>query len=306
MHTIKFVAQHTGLSQHTIRAWERRYAALSPERTATNRRLYTVEDVQKLRLLQKAVQEGHSIGQIAALPITSLQLLVSESKSAVEAAASPLDPGKTGNAPVFLDDCMNAVERLDAEALDVSLSRAAALLGAMPAIEHVILPMLTRIGESWREGGIRPAQEHMATAVVRTFLGRTLSDFEPNMHAPLLVVTTPVGQLHELGALIAGVTAASEGWRVLYLGPNLPAEEIAGAALQSGAKAIALSIVHPPDDSRIWQELASLRKFTGEGLAIFAGGRASEVYSVRLASIGASHILDLQGLRLELEALRSR
>ena len=73
MHTIKFVAIHTGISPHTIRAWERRYSALSPDRTATNRRLYSTTDIEKLSLLQRAVQAGHSIGQIANLAATANQ-----------------------------------------------------------------------------------------------------------------------------------------------------------------------------------------------------------------------------------------
>src|SRR5579871_2950965 len=88
MHTIKFVAQHTGLSAHTIRAWERRYAALSPERTATNRRLYSTDDMEKLSLLRRAVQAGHNIGQIARLSLSDLQRLLAQNE-ALEAERVP-------------------------------------------------------------------------------------------------------------------------------------------------------------------------------------------------------------------------
>jgi methanogenic corrinoid protein MtbC1 len=99
----------------------------------------------------------------------------------------------------------------------------------------VIVSLLHRVGERWYEGSLRIAQEHLASAVVRGFLGSQREVFDYPETAPTLVVTTPAGQLHELGALVVATAAASEGWRATYLGPNLPAEEIAGAAEQDEA-----------------------------------------------------------------------
>lgn len=296
MHTIKFAARHTGLSQHTIRAWERRYTAIAPDRTATNRRLYSIEDIEKLSLLHRAVQAGHSIGQVAHLSIPELQRLFADAPAAEpESQPSP-----------YMEECLRAVERLDAQGMEDALARAAALLGAAALIDRVLLPLLQSIGERWREGDVRTAHEHMASAIVRTFLGRMLDAFQPPALAPRLIVTTPAGQLHELGALIAAVTAASEGWRVLYLGPNLPSEEIAGAAHQAGARAVALSIVYPPDDPRLGQEIVSLRKHLGQEIPILAGGRAAAAYRDALNSIQAIHIPDMPTMRTELEGLRTR
>ncbi|HLK59952.1 MAG TPA: MerR family transcriptional regulator [Chthonomonadaceae bacterium] len=297
MHTIKFAARHTGLSPHIIRTWERRYGALTPDRTATNRRLYSNEDMEKLTLLHQAVQSGHSIGQIAGLSLPELQSLTAETIRTTQTALPPMAS--------HLEASLHAVEGLDAESLEYHLTRAAALLGAAALIEQVILPLLQRMGDQWREGELRPAQEHMATAILRTFLGRTLASFQPPALAPRLIVTTPVGQLHELGALIAAVTAASEGWRVLYLGPNLPAEEVAGAVHQANAAAVALSLVYPPDDPRLVQELVSLRTYLGPERSVFVGGRAATAYRTTLDAMGFLHIEDMQALRGRLEALRS-
>lgn len=305
MHTIKFVANHTGLSPHTIRSWERRYAVLSPDRTATNRRLYTVEDMEKLSLLHRAVLGGHSIGQIATLSVSELKGLLIEERT--KESALPKQMASAAGAYIphsYLEECLNAVERWDADALEYALTRAAAMLGTVAMLDQVMLPLLERIGEDWREGDVRPAQEHMASAVMRTFLGRTLAAFQPPAQAPRLIVTTPIRQLHELGALIAAVTAASEGWRVLYLGANLPAEEIAGAAYQSHAGAIALSIVYPPDDPTLAQELDTLRRSVGPEMSLLVGGRASANYTIALQSVGAIRITDMSALRRTLESLR--
>lgn len=299
MHAIKYVARRTGLTAHTIRAWERRHAALSPQRTATNRRLYSDADVERLILLRRAVEAGHSIGQIAGLSSAELHALTAPHQ------AEPPEVGEPPEMDPRLAECLRAVERLDAEGLEAVLTRAVTALGAVAFTEQVVLPLVDRIGHGWREGAVRTAHEHLGTAVLRTFLGQMTSAFQSPAHAPRLVVTTPAGQLHELGALIAAMVAASEGWRVTYLGPNLPAEEIAGAVQQSGARAVALSIVYPPDDPRLPQELTALRKHLGPEIAILAGGRAATAYLRTLSAIGAVVLHDMRGLRAELEAMRA-
>jgi DNA-binding transcriptional MerR regulator/methylmalonyl-CoA mutase cobalamin-binding subunit len=307
MVTIQFAARHAGLSPHTIRAWEQRYAALAPDRTSTNRRLYSGEDLDKLALLNRAVQAGHRIGQIAALSISELQSLLSDLRTSgtLQSAPAVVATAATASLP-YLEECLQAVAELDGKALEYGLTRAAAKLGAAAMIDQVALPLLRRIGESWRDGETRPAHEHMATAMIRTFLGNTLASFQPSALAPRLIVTTPVGQLHELGALIAAITAASEGWKALYLGPNLPAEEIAGALHQTRAEAVALSIVYPPDDPRIQHELGALRKHLGQTTPIFVGGNAAADYRPALHAISAIHTEDMPAFRVALEVLRSR
>jgi hypothetical protein len=91
-------------------------------------------------------------------------------------------------------------------------------------------------------------------------LGNAAKPFGATDQAPILVVATPGGQVHELGALLVGTTAANLGWQVTYLGASLPAAEIAGAARQKGARAVALSLVYPEDDPQLASELAPLRE----------------------------------------------
>ncbi len=307
MHTIKFVAQHTGLSQHTIRAWERRYGALLPDRTATNRRLYSAEDIEKLKLLQRALKAGHTIGRVAGLSTEALQQLLSGSDTPVKGVSDDkTSKQSTPEQASFLKEALAAVAKLNGEVLEYTLTRAAAILGSAAVIEHIILPLLETAGSDWASGASRPAYEHLASSVVRTFLGRTLTSFQPSSGAPRLIVTTPRGQLHELGALMAAVTAASEGWRSIYLGPNLPAEEIAVAAHQSGASAIALSIVYPSDDATLEEELNALRKHIGQKMPILTGGRSAAGYARALKSIGAVSVEDLPRLRIALDALQFR
>lgn len=299
MHNIKYVSRVTGLSPHTIRAWEKRYSALSPDRTDTNRRLYTGEDIDKLLLLTRGIQEGHSIGRIAHLTREELQGLVNPNFPNRETSRPPngtLEPSDT-TVQALLKQCLSAIHMMDSIALSETLTRASALLGTPQLMESLLSVLLYEIGERWREGSVWIAQEHMASAVIRTFLGRTLANFQPVAEAPCLIVATPVGQFHELGAMMAGVTAALEGWRILYLGSNLPAVEIAGAVHRSGSKAVALSIIYPSDDLRLPEELEALRLYVGKEVDIIVGGRDSVAYRVAVQKIGATLISDMQELR---------
>ncbi|MBK7092550.1 MAG: cobalamin-dependent protein [bacterium] len=145
----------------------------------------------------------------------------------------------------------------------------------------------------------------MATAIIRNHVGALLASMRYPINRPSIVVATPAGQLHELGALVVAVAAALEGWRPVFLGSNLPADEIAGAVQKSGARAIALSVVFPFDDSKLPAELSRLRRILPESVSIMIGGRTAEAYKDTIASIHAFRVTDIDTFRLQLELLRS-
>ena len=301
-HPIKVAVRRTGLSAHVIRVWERRYGAVAPARTETNRRLYSDDDIARLQWLQRAVQAGQSIGRIARLPTDQLVKLAGAGRE-----AAPSTPGPTagdGRGGEFLEGSLAAVRDLDAESLQDHLARASVALSQRALLEEVVQPLMERIGRMWQEGALRVAAEHMATAVVRGFIGGLRPGPAANGAAPRVVATTPAGQMHELGALIASLAATSEGWNSTYLGPDLPAEEIAGAAAATGARAVLLSIVYPGDDPRLGGELIKLGGLLGEEVALLAGGRAAPQYAPFLERAGALTPATLDDLRDSLRLLR--
>jgi DNA-binding transcriptional MerR regulator/methylmalonyl-CoA mutase cobalamin-binding subunit len=296
-HSIKVVARRTGLSAHVIRIWEKRYKAVAPDRTATNRRLYSEEQIERLNLLRDITRAGHSISHIAGLPVEKLRQLAGES------SRTPTTAGMSV-APKYLDDCIAAVQALDFHALEDALKRAELVLGSQGLLQRVIGPLAQVIGDLWRDGTITAAHEHFATAVIRIFLGHAAKPFAGTVNAPVLVVATPTGQLHELGALLAGASAANLGWHIIYLGASLPAAEIAGAAKQNHARAVALSLVYPEDDPRLEHELMRLRELLSPEVALLVGGRAVPAYSDALGKAGALPIKDLMHLCSTLDELR--
>ena len=305
-HPIKVVENRTGLTAHTIRVWEKRYQAVTPDRTPTNRRVYSDEDIERLQLLRKATRSGRSIGQVAGLPTDELRSLIAEDEAATSEQLNGLDtPVVAGRPEEFLERAMVAVEQLDAPALQRTLAHASLSLSKPALLEELIVPLMYRIGDRWREGQVRVAHEHLASVVVRTFVGNLEPAAELPASAPAIVVGTPTGQCHELGALIVAATAASEGWRVIHLGPNLPAEELASAAHQASARAVALSIVYPADDPNVDLELKKLRQSLPQDVAILVGGRVASNYLGTCQAVGAAQLKDMISLRVVLEALRS-
>jgi methanogenic corrinoid protein MtbC1 len=298
---IEAVAQRSGLSQHLIRIWERRYAVVRPVRTESNRRLYTEADVVRLALLNRAVHAGHRISDIATLSTPKLEQMVGKDfpNPAVSRAK-----GK-GASPNFFELALNAIVQFDSEELGAILSHAEVDLGQARALDQVVMPLMEKLGEMWKDGSIRIAHEHMATAVIRNHVGALLASMRYPANAPSIVVATPAGQLHEVGALIVAVAAALEGWRPVFLGSNLPADEIAGAAQKSAARAVALSLVFPSDDPKLPAELNRLRRLLSDQVSLLIGGRAAEAYGNAIDSIHASRMTDIGTFRRQLDLLRS-
>jgi DNA-binding transcriptional MerR regulator/methylmalonyl-CoA mutase cobalamin-binding subunit len=300
---MRVAARRTGLSPALIRVWERRYGAVTPRRSGTRRRLYNEAEIVRLQLLRDATRAGHAIGQIAHLGDGALRELLSTGpREERVGAASAAGAQPSGEDPV--EECLAAIRRLEAAHLEAVLSESAALLGQWGMLERVIVPLVQRMGEEWQRGGLRVAAEHVATAAIASLLARWARACDLPEGAPRLLVCTPRGQAHELGALLAAVAANQQGWRVIYLGPNLPAEEIAGAARLRGVRAVALSLVYPEDDPLLSGELRRLRDLLPPGVVLMVGGRAASAYGDLLRSVGAVCLTDLNAMRSQLDALR--
>ena len=304
---IKVVAHKTGLSMHVIRIWEKRYNAVVPERTETNRRLYSKEDILKLDLLGKAMEIGHSIGAVANLSLSELKTLVKEdSKFQYDSNGSASTQLEKISSNEYVDQFLSQLKNLNVQNLDMILKQASISLSRPKLIDEVIATIIEKIGENWRNGSLRIFHEHIATNVIRSFLSTLSNDTEYELNAPNIIVTTLKGQIHELGAMIVAASAVAEGWKVTYLGSNLPAEEIAAIAKSINAKLLALSIVYPASDPNIIQELEKLGQFLPPDISILVGGRAALSYKTTLDKINAKIIIKIQDLRKYLQNLENQ
>ncbi len=220
------VSRLTGLSSHVLRAWERRYQAVSPLRTPGGTRRYRESDVARLRLLAAATRAGHRIGDIARL-------------SEAELRVRAIGPEQEPHLP--LRRILEAIEQLDADETSRLLGLQLAALGAREFVEAVVEPLLREVGDRWEQGSLCVAAEHMASTSLRNLLGLAVRRSPRSSPSTPMLFTTLAGERHELGALACAVVALDLGANAIYLGPDLPTDELVAAAGTTRAGTVAVS-----------------------------------------------------------------
>jgi methylmalonyl-CoA mutase cobalamin-binding subunit len=237
---------------------------------------------------------------VAGLETSRLEALVSE--DAHQAPADAVVVESPARREDLLDQAMDALENLDRHRLQRVLSDASVAMSGPEFRQQLLVPLLDAIGRRWQEGSLRIVHEHLASTIVRSFLATSRHPVD-RARAPRILVTTPVGQYHELGALMAATVAEEMGWDVYYLGASLPAEEIAAAAKQIGAKAVALSLCYRESDSHVLDELTRTRALLDESIPVFVGGNAANSMRERLLEAGIICPSDLSAFRQELRSV---
>jgi DNA-binding transcriptional MerR regulator len=266
------VARLTGLSPHVLRAWERRYGAVRPLRTPGGTRRYLEADVARLHKLRAAVLNGHPIGEVASLPEEELERRV---------GLAPLGAPRPLLAPI-----LEAVEVLDAGESERLLGCQLSALGAARFVRLVASPLLGQIGERWESGRLCVAAEHLASSILRNLLGGLLHTPGAAAKAPPILFTPPPGERHELGALMAAVTAIDSGGNPIFLGPDLPVEEVARAAHSLAAAAVGVGVCRR-NGSEHADAIRGLRAALRDGVEIWVGGPGSDQLEL---SPGTSHV----------------
>jgi DNA-binding transcriptional MerR regulator len=267
-HPIQVVARRTGLTADVLRAWEKRYGVVEPGRSEGGRRLYSDDDIERLRLLRRASAAGRRISQIARLSRRQLVDLVQEDER--EEAVTEIEPAPgEAMAVELLNAAVAAAGRLAGRELEAVLNRALVTLGASTLIEHVLAPLMVKLGEGWEHGSLRPAHEHLASTIVMRVLGKIIDSAEPAGGAPKLVVATPSHQLHEFGALFAA----------------------------------AVSIVYQTSVREVEEEVRKLRRHLPADIPVFIGGAGARDMSETLEDMGATHVASLSDFRSALAEL---
>jgi MerR family transcriptional regulator, light-induced transcriptional regulator len=262
------LSRRTSVRTDTLRAWERRYGLLRPERSDGGFRLYGPEDEQRVIRMKTLIDSGVSAAEAARLALES---------SAPGVAAA------TGGAAVWALDVQAERLRLALEGFEEAeantlLDEALAGLTVETVADHIVLPAMRAIGERWESGEVSVAQEHFATGVLR---GRMLS-VARNWGAglgPRALLACPPGEDHDLGLVVFGVVLRARGWRITYLGPDTPIETIAETAKQLRPDAIVIAALDPEPFERAARELS---KLASESRLLIGGAGAGPAIAKRL------------------------
>lgn len=229
---MRVVSRLTGLTPDVIRAWERRYGAITPDRTAGNARRYSSHEIRRLELLREAVSRGHQIGEIGSLGDAELR----------ELSQDVLERHQESPIAALRDGYLECIERWDVAGAEAHLARAASLHGPRAIVLEVVAPILREVGQRWAQGGMSVAQEHAVSAQVRGLLATLLRTTPSDPGAMRIVCAAPEGHEHELGAMLGAVLAAQRGLAPVYLGPNVPLSDLEAAMASSGARVALLSV----------------------------------------------------------------
>ncbi|MBW2425218.1 MAG: MerR family transcriptional regulator [Deltaproteobacteria bacterium] len=271
------VARRTGLTPDVLRVWERRHGAVVPHRTEGGTRLYSETQVRRLEMLAALVARGHRIGRLAALEDDALAALFFEGESAgriAEDMASSDEEGTSSRRLITL--VIEALEKVDSAAVEQLLTPRFLSLGARRFTLEVAMPLLREVGERWAEGELTIAAEHAVVSVLRTLLGGAISRRPRGERSPRALFTTPAGQRHEFGALAAALLASGLGVDSIYLGPDLPAAEVAAASERTGAQIVVVGLA--PGTLRGAEELeylSELRAALPPAVGLWVGGEAA-------------------------------
>jgi DNA-binding transcriptional MerR regulator len=255
------VTKLTGLSIDVVRVWERRYGAVRPARSAGGTRLYSDADVLRLRRLRQAVEHGYGIGQAARLSETELDELVGDPRRPLEA------PDPYG---AVRSRFIAALHTMDVVAADQELARGATLFPVRDFVKKVVVAIHDEIGERRARSELGLAHERLGFGLLRNTVSSLLRLYPASENAETLVLATASAERDEIGLLVAALLAAMHGWRVVYLGGDLPANEIAQAVRLTNARVVALSLT--TEHSRVAEELEVLSKLVSTSTRIWVYG----------------------------------
>jgi DNA-binding transcriptional MerR regulator len=262
---IASVERDTGLSKDTLRVWERRYGFPAPARDALGERMYSIEDIDKLRTLKRLLDRGHRPGKIVGLPIDQLQRLA----QAGSGAARSLQQVQS------TDDLDGVLALLTAHQIDELRRRLSQLLarrGLARFVTDVVAPLNDMVGEAWTRGSVQIFEEHLYTEAMQGLLRNAINAIQRAAARPRVLLTTFPQEPHGLGLLMAEAMFALEGCQTTSLGVQTPLWDIVLAARAQPADVVALSFSAAVNPHQAIDGLAELRSELPEAVEIWAGG----------------------------------
>lgn len=269
--TIGQLSQLTGIGQHTLRVWERRYDALKVLRLPSGHRRYPHEEVKRLRAVASALDKGFRTRKVVNNSLEELESLLSLPASAQsDAHASHANP-TTRDTPLILE-WITACRHYDESYLTAQFNHEWGLRGPLPFLSELAVPFLREVGQLWEDGELTVSQEHFASEALCDFLGSQWRKLNERNNGSSFVLTTLPQEQHRVGIQMCAVVTALAGRRVIYLGKDTPVADTVSAVSRSTAQslAISISISYPPKEAQKW--IQQLRQELPEKSGLILGG----------------------------------
>ena len=271
----------SGIKAHTIRIWEQRYKLITPDRTATNIRRYSDEQLRKLLNVSTLLNAGYKISKIAALKPSDLNqaILKLEEQPIVELA--------------LINEFVLAILALDQQAIEQKFNDTVERIGLYKTMLTIIYPVMQKLGLMWVVDELTPVQEHFASCIIKRKLNVAIDQLPP----PIFNTTTtkssfllalPPGEWHDIGLLMADYLLKSQGHQTYYLGQNVPYENIAQVVKQLKIHTVLLFYITPRNLDEVANELTTLAKQCKKTKLLVSG---NHLFTQSLRHLDAIHTI---------------
>jgi MerR family transcriptional regulator, light-induced transcriptional regulator len=296
--SIAAVERDTGLSKDTLRVWERRYGFPMPVRDHYGERAYPLDQVEKLRVVKRLLDNGHRPGRVVALDIEELQSIGESLSAAPQRIAQP---GITE-----LREYLALIKSHDVEGLRRMLGQALMRMGLGSFICDVVAPLNTSVGDAWMRGQIEVFEEHIYTESVNVILRSAIaSSPETSREAsPRVLLTTFPQEPHGMGLLMAEAMLSLEGVHCMSLGTQTPIWDIVLAATAYRADVVALSFTASQNPNYVVNGLEELRSKLSPRIEIWAGGSCPVIH--RRSVDGVTPVVALQDIAPQVARWRGK
>ena len=296
---IQIVAQKLGISTHVLRAWERRYPSIQPDRMPNGRRTYDAALCKRLEAIVLLVSFGYRIGDVADLSIDELQQRSVNAQhqtngSPARNTPQPLMP------EALCDQAADAVLAFDPDRIANITEQALATAGRRALADGYLFPVMRRVQALVANGQARPVHVAFLHQSFAVTLSGLLTTLRWDATLPRVVVTTPARARTIVGALAAALQARLSGWQPICVGTGIPAEEIAVAVETIAARAVVIAAVTDHYNTGAMVELSRLPAILPSGVQVYVGGRVPDRMRDDLADSGLVHVADMDALHTHL------
>lgn len=267
------VSSMTGVNSVTLRAWERRYGLIVPTRTESGHRMYSEEDIERIKLILQLIDEGIAISRV---------------KEALEIAREDEQTREdtTNHWGRYQDEMLRGVNNFDEGLLDSVYNEAMSLYPVDVVTKQLLLPLLSKLGQRWMHVSTGVAEEHFFSVFMRNKLGARFHHQNRKIHGPRLIAACLPGEQHEFGLMLFTLAAHARGYHIVLLGADMPIEQLAEVVHRSNSDGIVLSGSVKTDPVKLHEHLKAL--VNDSNVPVWVGGKTSEDFKQEIASAGAN------------------
>jgi DNA-binding transcriptional MerR regulator len=285
IYNIKAVVRMTGVPADTLRRWESRYNIIVPQRTESRYRLYSQRDVDTILWLKQRLEEGLSISRASEM----LRQMGGDPAAATppseQTQRTVVLPGallhEARSAQALREELLRAFRAVDEDAAAQVMNEALSLYSIEDVSLQILQPALVEVGELWLDGEVSVATEHFASSFVRSRLANLFHSSPHNVYGPLVLVGCAPEEFHELGAMFLAVFLRRAGFRVVYLGQNVPLDSLQGMIASMKPDAVCISATRAETAASLVplsDYLGDLQRTSGRATLLAYGGQVFNRY----------------------------